>query len=139
MHQYNLKKVDKLNAAGEVLQTYASLTEAGELHSISSACITNCIAGRQKTAAGFNWKYTNEAPEPKKPRRLKARTTGDFDANRVGSGLNKQSRAQALKMTDTITVDRAGKGWKFIKKDKTTKQVSPANLPGYLLNGWKLC
>lgn len=40
-----------------IICTYQSIREASEDINISSCCISNCCAGRNKTAGGYKWKY----------------------------------------------------------------------------------
>ena len=40
---------------GELLHTFESIVFAAECAGVSTCGISNCIAGRQKTAAGFTW------------------------------------------------------------------------------------
>lgn len=53
--------------SGDTIRVYPSIREASEDINISSCCISNCCAGRSKTAGGYGWKYIIEkATKPKK-------------------------------------------------------------------------
>ena len=44
----------------ELDKTFASLKEATEVINIAQSSISNCLAGRRKTAGGYHWRYVNE-------------------------------------------------------------------------------
>jgi hypothetical protein len=44
-------------ASGAMLQTFESIMDAAEAAGVARCGISNCIAGRQKTAAGFAWRH----------------------------------------------------------------------------------
>ena len=46
--------------SGDTIRVYPSIREASEDINISSCCISNCCAGRSKTAGGYRWKYIIE-------------------------------------------------------------------------------
>ncbi len=53
------RKVDKLDFAGNYIQSYNSITSAMKsVNQKSVSSILNVIAGRQKTTAGFKWRYS---------------------------------------------------------------------------------
>lgn len=51
------KKVYKFTTDGEFIEEYPSVNCAGHENKISAVSITNCCKKRQKTAAGFVWKF----------------------------------------------------------------------------------
>jgi NUMOD4 motif/NUMOD1 domain len=52
------KKVKQYTPGGKCLQTFNSIKEAAAAVSISKSSIVECCKGRQKTSAGYKWKYT---------------------------------------------------------------------------------
>lgn len=44
----------------DTMQIFASITEASNHYHIDASCICACCNGRQKTAAGFRWAYSND-------------------------------------------------------------------------------
>ena len=51
------KKVYQYNLEGEYIQEYDSLIDAAKDLSLSSANLTTCCQGKQKTVGGFQWSY----------------------------------------------------------------------------------
>jgi hypothetical protein len=51
------RKVFKFDLKGVFIEEYESIHEAGMANNISDSSIVNCCAGKQKSAAGFIWKY----------------------------------------------------------------------------------
>lgn len=51
------KKIYKFTTDGVFVEEYSSVSEAGLKNKISAVSITNCCKKRQKTAAGFVWKF----------------------------------------------------------------------------------
>lgn len=51
-----LRKIVRISADGTTVE-YSSLTQAAKENKISISAISNCLAGRTKTCAGFTWKY----------------------------------------------------------------------------------
>jgi len=49
--------VEKFSVDGSFIKEYLSLSLAAKENNISSVSITNCCRKRQKSAAGFIWKY----------------------------------------------------------------------------------
>lgn len=56
----NFKAVQAINDKGSVVATYESVKEAAKAHNVSKDCISNCIAGRQKTSAGLKWVFSDD-------------------------------------------------------------------------------
>jgi hypothetical protein len=54
--QRNSKRVAKYSLEGELLKTYASVSEAGREEGISAKRISSVINGHSKSAGGFLWK-----------------------------------------------------------------------------------
>lgn len=54
------KSVICLNKDGEFIKEYPSLSEAGRDVGVSKVAIFKCLNGKQKTSAGFIWKYKDE-------------------------------------------------------------------------------
>jgi group I intron endonuclease len=44
----------------DLIRIYPSITKASEDINISACCISNCCAGRSKTAGGYVWKYKED-------------------------------------------------------------------------------
>lgn len=55
--QRSQRPVLKFSKNGEYLETYRSLTAAARRHRICHQGISCAISGKQKTAAGFVWRY----------------------------------------------------------------------------------
>lgn len=49
--------VIKMSIDGVFIESYNSVNEAGASNNIHPSSISNCLRGRDKTAAGFRWKY----------------------------------------------------------------------------------
>ena len=53
-------KVAQYDLNDNLIAVYNSQREASEAVKISRSCITSCVTGKRKTAAGFKWKYYSE-------------------------------------------------------------------------------
>lgn len=53
----NSKKVNQFSLKGKLLKTHSSISEAAKSAKVHLSCITLCCKGKQKTSAGFLWKY----------------------------------------------------------------------------------
>jgi hypothetical protein len=51
------KKVFKFAIDGDFVEEYISVNEAAAKNKVSASSISNCIKSRQKSAAGFTWKF----------------------------------------------------------------------------------
>lgn len=51
------KNVYKFTIDGKFVEEYPSVNDAGIKNKISAVSITNCCKKRQKTAAGYVWKF----------------------------------------------------------------------------------
>lgn len=54
------RKLDKLDLEGNFIQTYESINKAAEENYINAVAITNFLAGKSKTCAGYLWRYADE-------------------------------------------------------------------------------
>lgn len=57
----NGKGVSQYSKAGEILNTFKSMSEAYRNTNVDHSDISRCCAGKKKSAGGFIWKYYNEA------------------------------------------------------------------------------
>lgn len=55
-----IKAVQKLDLNGIILKEYSSLTEAAKENGVTVCSISNCLAGRRQTCAGFKWVAAKE-------------------------------------------------------------------------------
>lgn len=55
------RRVIQKNTNGEILQTYNSVTEAGEAHGLSRYAISKACLKINKTSGGFIWDYEDES------------------------------------------------------------------------------
>ena len=53
------KQVVQMSLTGEVIRTFPSLKEAAKATNCHPTRIGHCCHGREKTAAGFKWKFIN--------------------------------------------------------------------------------
>lgn len=53
------RSVSQFDLAGTLIDIHSTLTEAAIKVNISRQGISDCVNGRNKTAAGFTWKYNN--------------------------------------------------------------------------------
>lgn len=51
------RPVSKFSKSGELIESYRSISNAARRHKVSRECISCAISGKQKTAAGFVWRY----------------------------------------------------------------------------------
>ena len=51
------RKVSKFSKKGEFIESYRSISNAARHHCISRESISYAVNGKQKTAAGFVWRY----------------------------------------------------------------------------------
>lgn len=51
------EEVIKLDSDGVIIEAYSSIEEAAFKNKISAVNLINHLKGRQKTAAGYKWKY----------------------------------------------------------------------------------
>ena len=51
------RPVSKFSKSGELIESYRSISNAARRHKVSRECISCAISGKQKTAAGFIWRY----------------------------------------------------------------------------------
>ena len=58
-YKRNSKPVLQLSLEGETVGTYPSVVEASKQTDVDFRCISNCCNGRQKTAGGFIWKFSD--------------------------------------------------------------------------------
>ena len=56
--KYSKKKINKYSLDGEFIETYNSIAEAQRIY--GKIDIGSCCKGRNKTAGGFIWKYSDE-------------------------------------------------------------------------------
>lgn len=57
------KKVCKFSLDGEFLEIYNSIADAGAANNINVKYISDCLHGRQRTAAGFIWKFYDDVKD----------------------------------------------------------------------------
>ncbi len=58
------RKIDKIDkVTNEVIETYNSLTEACSKNNVDFRNVSAAALGKQKTAYGFVWKYTDDGPK----------------------------------------------------------------------------
>lgn len=59
MKDIKYRAVTKCDINGNSIQEYSTTHIAAKENNVSECSITNCCRGRQKSAAGFIWKYNN--------------------------------------------------------------------------------
>jgi len=135
----NTKPVSKLDDAGKVLKKYDCINQAAFENKVSATSIANCIAGRIGKSAGFKWKLQEKkAAAIKKEIRSKAKTVSRDNA--IGNKLNAANKVlatDALPTAKLLEQTRALKGWVYVIKGKTSKQVHPDKINSLLQDGWK--
>lgn len=58
-------------------------------------------------------------------------------SNKIGNHQNQQNRQEALQQLDKLTGERAAKGWAWVQKGQTRKQIPPEKLAAHINDGWK--
>lgn len=57
------KRVCKFSLDGKFLEAYNSIADAGAANNINAKYISDCLHGRQRTAAGFVWKFYDDVKD----------------------------------------------------------------------------
>lgn len=58
-------------------------------------------------------------------------------SNLIGNHQNQASRSEAMQLLDKLTQERTDKGWIWVKKGQTQKQIHPEKLQSHIHDGWK--
>ena len=61
-----------------------------------------------------------------------------YDSLELNGNKQIEKANEALKTAKEVERIRKKNGWKWITKDRESKQVSPQRLKGYLKEGWRL-
>lgn len=65
---FSKRKVNRYDLEDNYIDTFDSLTEAGEFINKDSSGIIECCKGNQKTSGGYKWFYCNDLKQPDKSR-----------------------------------------------------------------------
>lgn len=57
--------VEQYSLTGKFINSFKSITDAGDKLGIDSSCITKCCKNKRATAGGYKWKYTSNNSIPK--------------------------------------------------------------------------
>lgn len=61
-----------------------------------------------------------------------------YDSLELNGNKQIEKANEALRIAKENVAQRKRDGWKWITKDRESKQVSPQRLKGYLKEGWRL-